>query len=62
MLDKYIKNSVAIRDAFERMIKVINFLIFLSFNLLVSWYWRFPRIACCSRKNGGSNEQVNDKI
>lgn len=38
MLDKYIKNSVAIRDAFERMIKVINFLIFLSFNLLVSWY------------------------
>lgn len=23
MLDKYIKNSVAIRDAFERMIKVL---------------------------------------
>ena len=28
MLDKYIKNSVAIRDAFERMIKVSLFNIF----------------------------------
>jgi hypothetical protein len=28
MLDKYIKNSVAIRDAFERMIKVHHYIFY----------------------------------